>query len=427
MSLDRIYRQALKALENKDLLKAKKLFLKILKNNSDHLDAHYLLGTLFAEQGLPRKALHHLNEAIRINPNSAMIHTNLGILHLQSKDLISAEKSLRTALAIDETLYQAHFNLAIVLQQDNHITESIDHLLSTLKIDPYFFPALLQIAQIQKESGDLVSAEFHARKAVKLQPENIDALYFLANILAQSEQVEQTIEIYQQLLKLNPDDESAAYVLGILNEKTPDAPPRIHFENIFNEISDEFDHHLQELGYQGPRQLLSLLHKTEKAETKFNRLLDIGCGTGAVGQLFHDQVKYLMGIDIADKMLGHCEQTGLYDDLDCSDIFDLDAKYTDFDLVIAADVFTYLGELNPIIQAISQRMTSGGFLLFTTERGESAKGYYVDKLSGRYRFSDDYLKEIAQKQQFKIIHMQTEPLRKEKDEWISGHFCIWQK
>ena len=427
MSLDRIYRQALKAFENKDLLKAKKLFLKILKHHPQHLDAHYLLGTLYAEQGLHRKALHHLNEAIKINPNSAMIHTNLGILHLQINDFISAEKSLRTALAIDETLYQAHFNLAIVLQQTNQIAESLDHLLSTLKIDPYFFPALLRVAQIQKESDDLLSAEFNARKAVEIQPENIEALYLLANILAQSEQVEQTIEVYQQLLKLNPDDESAAYVLSILNEKIPSAPPRIHFENIFNEMSGDFDHHLEELGYQGPMQLLSLLKITENTETKFNRLLDIGCGTGAVGQLFHDQVKYLMGIDIADKMLGQCEQTGLYNDLECTDIFALDAKNKDFDLVVAADVFPYLGELNPIIQAIGQRMIPGGFLLFTTERDETAEGYYVDKLSGRYRFSDDYLKEVAQKQQFKIIHMQTEPLRKEKSEWISGHFCVWQK
>ena len=427
MSLDRIYRQALKAFENKDLPKATKLFLKILKHHPNHLDAHYLLGTLFAEQGLHRKALHHLNEAVRINPNSPMIYTNLGIIHLQSNDYKSAEISLRTALAIDENLYQAHFNLAIVLQQTHQITESLDHFLSTLKIDPYFFPALLRVAQIQKESGDLVSAESNARKAVKIQPENIDALYLLANILAQSEQVEQTIEIYQLLLKLNPDDESAAYVLSVLNEKNPNAPPRTHFENIFNDIADKFDHHLQTLGYQGPRQLLSLLQKTEKTQTKFNRLLDIGCGTGAVGQLFHDQVNYLMGIDIADKMLGHCEKTGWYNDLECADLLSLDAMHKDFDLVVAADVFPYLGELNPIIQAIGQRMSSGGFLLFTTERDEIAEGYYVDKLSGRYRFSDEYLKEVAQKQQFKIIHMQTEPLRKEKNEWILGHFCVWQK
>ena len=56
MSLDRIYRQAIKAYENKDLLKAKKLFLKILKYHPQHLDAHYLLGTLLAEQGLHKKA-----------------------------------------------------------------------------------------------------------------------------------------------------------------------------------------------------------------------------------------------------------------------------------------------------------------------------------------------------------------------------------
>jgi len=356
-----------------------------------------------------------------------MIYTNQGIVFLQIGDYQSAEKSLRTALAIDETLYQTHFNLAIVLQQTGQREESLQHLHSTLNIDPYFVPALLRAAQIQKQSGDLVSAEFNVRKALGLQPENIDALYLLANILAQSEQVEKTIEVYQQLLKLNPDDKSAAYVLNILHEEIPGSPPRIHFENIFNEMADDFDHHLQGLGYQAPGQLFSLLQKTENNKTRFNRLLDIGCGTGAVGQLFHDQVDYLMGIDIADKMLGHCQQTGLYHDLACSDIFELDAVSKDFDLVVAADVFPYLGELNPIIQAIGQRMTSGGFLLFTTERGETADGYYVDKLSGRYRFSDDYLTQVAQQQQFKIIQMQTERLRKEKNEWISGHFCMWQK
>ena len=427
MSLDRLHRQALKAYEDKELPKARKLFEKILKINPEHLDAHYLLGTLLAQLGLPKKALVHLNTAARINPDSPMVLTNMGIIHLQANNYPDAEKCFQDSIALDSNQFQAHFNLAILFQQKQQIADAIDSYQFALKLEPNFFPALMCVAYLQLETGDFSSAEFNMRRAVSLQPDNVEALHLLSNILAQSGQLEPTREVYKRLLAINPDDSSARYVLNILNGETPKAPPRIHFEKIFNSLSGKFDAHLKELGYQGPERLLSLLQKIEITERKFNRLLDVGCGTGAVGQIFHTQTEYVLGIDIADKMLEHCRKTEFYNQLECTDIFELDKIHTDFDLVVAADVFPYLGDLNPVIKAIGERMIAGGYLLFTTERDQKSDRYFVDKLSGRYRFNDDYLKDIARQELFEIICMQIEPLRQEKGDWLEGHFCVWQK
>ena len=139
----------------------------MLKKNARHLDSHYLLGTLFAQQGKRQKAFQHLNSAARLNPESPLVQTNLGILHQQDGNYQQAEECLRAAIAIDSGLFQGHFNLAIVLQNENRLPEAIQSLLSALQIDPHFPQALLRIAQLQKETGNISLAEFYAAKALQ--------------------------------------------------------------------------------------------------------------------------------------------------------------------------------------------------------------------------------------------------------------------
>lgn len=427
MSSQRAFQRAVEAYERRSLGTARKAFEKILRNEPNHLDARYLLGTLCAEQGQRRQAFHHLNKAAELDPESAMIRTNLGILYQQEGDLVHAEEFFRAALRRDDSLFQAYFNLAVVLYKQHRLGEALATLRHTLRLAPHLFNAHLLIAKVHKEAGDTAQAEISIRKAIELQPEHVEALHLLANVLMAQQQYPEARGIYQRIISLSPEDASAAYAFRILNGERPDAPPRQHVQGIFNELAESFDDHLEELGYRGPQILLELLNGLFSQGHRFRRMLDIGCGTGGAGQAFRDQVDYCQGIDIAERMVDISRETGCYHQLAVAEVQDLPAEDADFDLVVAADVLPYFGDLAKVLPAIFQRMESGGYLLLTAEQLNGDGDYRVDTASGRYQMSGAYLRQAAQEHGFEVVAMETHPLRRERGEWQDGLFSIWQK
>ena len=98
--------------------------------------------------------------------------------------------------------------------------------------------------------------------------------------------------------------------------------------------------------------------------------LDVGCGTGACGPLFRNVSHTLMGVDLSRKMLALADARKAYDDLYVAPVEEslrkLVVKHT-VDLVLAADVFPYFGELGAVFEAAAVALRGGGLFGFTTE------------------------------------------------------------
>lgn len=426
-STQRLFKKAMEAYERKNYGAARKSFEKLLASEANHLDARYLLGTLYAQQGQRTKAFHHLNLAAKLDPSSPMIQTNLGILQQQEGNLVLAEKYFRSAISLDSDLYQAHYNLAIILARQHRVTEAVESLMATVRIAPLFFDAQFRLGKLQQSIGNLPAAEKAVKKALEILPGNLEALHVLANVLAAGGQFEAVKEAYRHIIKIDPKDASAGYALSILGGEKPQAPPRAHVQNLFNQMVETFDLHLNRLGYSAPERLFAMLQEAENDEKKFHKMLDIGCGTGAVGRVFRDRVDYLVGIDIAEKMIERSKQAAVYDELRVAELGELSETDSGYDLVVAADVFPYFGNLDPVMNQLNKRMSEGGYLLFTTERHADADDYHIDNTTGRYQYSDAYLRHIAEKDGFEVVQMNAEQLRQEKGAWLMGHFCLWKK
>jgi predicted TPR repeat methyltransferase len=427
MSSQRAFKRAVDAFERRSLGSARKAFEKILKTEPDHLDARYLLGTLYAEQGKRRQAFHHLNIAADLDPGSAKIRTNLGILYQLEGDLVHAEEFFRAALRRDDSLFQAYFNLAVVLHKQHRLGEALATLDHVLMLTPHLFDAHLLIAKVHKEANDAVQAEISINKALELQPKHVESLHFLANLLAAQERYDEAKAVYERIVAAAPEDDSAVFALRVLNGERPAAPPRQHVQGIFNELADSFDTHLEELGYEGPHILREMLAQVVSGEFHFQRMLDIGCGTGGAGQAFRGHGDYLFGIDIAERMVDICRETDCYDKLKVADVRELAAGDSNFDLVVAADVLPYFGDLGQVFPAIQTRMAEGGILLLTAEHLSKDHDYGVDNATGRYQVSEAYLRQVAQAHGFQILALETKPLRRERGQWLEGYFAVWRK
>src|SRR4030067_841370 len=80
------------------------------------------------------------------------------------------------------------------------------------------------------------------------------------------------------------------------------------------------------------------------------------------------RARQLTGIDWSPGMLARARERGLYDRLIEGDIVQvLAGQGASFDLVAAADVFVYIGDLEAVGASVGQGLRPGGWLTFSVE------------------------------------------------------------
>src|SRR5438067_2541231 len=83
-------------------------------------------------------------------------------------------------------------------------------------------------------------------------------------------------------------------------------------------------------------------------------------------------------------MIDQARSRGVYDRLDVGDLVaTLRNAPRSFDLLVAADVFVYVGDLAPAFEAAAAALRPGGLLAFTVEAGPGDR-YLMDRQTLRF-------------------------------------------
>lgn len=170
----------------------------------------------------------------------------------------------------------------------------------------------------------------------------------------------------------------------------------------FDAFAGEFDRHLvDDLDYRVPQQLAALL-RGHLGEARLDTL-DLGCGTGLVGDALGALARSLVGINLSAQMLDVARRKGRYDVLHHADVTTwlATADPAAFDRVVAADVFIYLGDLERVFEEVAHCLRPGGAFAFSVE--SCAGEDYRLLPSGRYAQSAAYLQRLAARQGLKVL------------------------
>lgn len=147
------------------------------------------------------------------------------------------------------------------------------------------------------------------------------------------------------------------------------ALPAPYLRALFDDYAPRFDRHLVEaLGYDGPAVLLEGLARAAPGR-RFAHALDLGCGTGLMGRALAGRAERIDGVDLSPAMVERARETGAYDGLAACSLEEAlaGAGPGHYDLVTAADVFVYLGDLGPVAAGIAAALAPGGLLAFTVQ------------------------------------------------------------
>ena len=216
-----------------------------------------------------------------------------------------------------------------------------------------------------------------------------------------------------------------------------DAAPAGYVQHVFDQYAERFDGHLVgELRYRVPEQLASWLLADAPPAPAW-RVLDLGCGTGLVGQQLQGRCEELVGIDLSGRMLDKARERGGYTRLVQAEVQtqlqqEPAARY---DVIVAADVFIYVGKLNAVMAEARRTLKPGGWLAFSAESMASAqpapepedilRGHRLEP-TGRYTHAAPHLAALAQANGFTIVRQEDVTLREEKHHPVAGQLHLWR-
>jgi predicted TPR repeat methyltransferase len=461
VSIDEAMKAALRCHESGRLTDADGIYQNILKTQPDHFDALRLRGVIARQQGQFDSAVELIERAARVDPGRAEGHYNLAdVLRCQGK-LDAAIVEYKIAIQCNPSLTLAHLHLGKVLHDQNRRAEAKIALEKAIELKPDWAEPHNALGNVLWDDRKLEEAINAYRKAVKLKPDYLAAQWSLGKILSAQGRMEAAISCFHTAVHLNPKNAKGHYYLGRMLERAghreaackalaeavrlrPDAEdwrfilssmsgdgaaatmPADHIRNLFNDYADTFDEHLVEhLHYRAPEMIRdALLNATS---TRDWDVLDLGCGTGLSGQAIRPLARKLVGVDLAQRMIDLARKRGIYDELINGELMEtLHARAGTFDVIVAADVLIYVGDLSRLMPCVADALRANGLFAFTIEKLGAGEGFF---LHGEQRFahSIQYVREMAARTGLSEVSISDISLRKHADSDVAGCLVVLRK
>ncbi len=273
--------------------------------------------------------------------------------------------------------------------------------------------------------GDYTGAATLMADALELAPTWAAGWAKLGDYHAQAQHTDAAIAAYQTALRLDPLDHMGAGLQLDLLRRVPmaDTMPRAFVESLFDQYAPRFDQALVEkLGYRVPELLRDALLRA--GHSHFPHVLDLGCGTGLMGQAIRPHTGQLSGVDLSAGMLRQARAKGIYDQLEKADITALPLCMQRYNLILAADVFIYLGALEQVVGWAAAHLDHTGLLAFTVEAAGPGAPDFVLQPSRRYAHSREYVVRLLAQAGLAITTLEPTVLRHDRGQALAGYLVI---
>ncbi|MER8580220.1 methyltransferase domain-containing protein [Mesorhizobium sp. M1423] len=280
-------------------------------------------------------------------------------------------------------------------------------------------------AEMLHASGDHAAASELLLGALELAPQWPAGWFRLGEMQEAAGAPDLAAQAWTTALRLDPADRLGAVLkLQLIGRAAAaPAPPSAFVETLYDHYAGSFEGELVDrLGYRLPECLDRAIRAARPG--RFSLALDLGCGTGLMGQRLRPIADRLEGYDISAGMLRQARAKGVYDLLVKTDLQDFCYSGPKADLVMVADVFIYLGALDRVVNKIAGMLAGGGLFAFSVETlsgGDlSGSGDFALQPSRRYAHSQSYVERVLDANGFSVLSLQATIIRQDRREPVEG-------
>lgn len=423
-------------------------------------DAEHLRGLEALRAGRLEEAQACLERALAARPDIGIFHSNLSVILRERGLLEDSLQAAGRAVALAPNFAGAWYNHGISLAELGRYEEALQSYDRALALDSHYAEAwfnrgsvLLRIDRSEE------SRESYAR-AVALAPDNTLFLHHLGVALDSLGRLGEAVPVYERALALAPDQAISWFNCGIDRVKLgdleggkacyqralenghpnpelvrffmaaaeggqpPPTAPRQYLQELFDGYARRFEQHLVGvLGYAAPEVLYDLLGGQLGRDLE---VIDLGCGTGLLGRLLRPHARRITGVDLAPVMIEEARGKGIYDALELADIRDyLRTRTEPCDLVVATDVFIYVGDLEEVFRDVARLLNAGGLFAFSVEQ-QTGDGFALLSTL-RYAHSHAYCTGLARRHGLQLRKAESRPIRQHGAGEIPGYYLVFSK
>ena len=381
----------------------------------DHLfTLHDVAGRLYHDLGEPKNSIEPYTSALIANPSSASAFRNLGSAYQAVGNSQMAFASFQQAIQLDPSDALVYLKLAF-FYEDFASKDWVDAAEHAMRCYAYYLEhvdgedtaVLTRLGNLQVREHRSEEAIESYSKALRVDETMASIWFNKAQAQVKAGEMVGARESLHRTLALDPTIVTATHMLKALS------PPEAHkvekgddsyVRELFDSYSTTYDPHVKKLMYAVPRLIRQEMAKIYRGRFTIDNseeivpanlpsqtpgcttiiptitinstldVLDLGCGTGLAGAWLKDYARTLAGVDLSEQMVTIARKKMLYDELSVMSISTyLHQCERKFDLVVAADVLSYVGDLRTTFQQVGSAVRSGGHFAFSAEGVEGNK------------------------------------------------------
>ena len=166
------------------------------------------------QAGRLEDAKAQLQAGLAIQENAALL-TNLAGAMLHERRFDEAQAHLDQALKLEPDYAGAHLNLGNLFVARGRFDDAYSQYQKALSLDPKLALAHQNLGRVLAEKRSWEEAISHYQQAIQLQPELAEAHNFLGDALQQQGQLDKAVTAYQECLRINPNEIRALNGWGV--------------------------------------------------------------------------------------------------------------------------------------------------------------------------------------------------------------------
>lgn len=164
-------------------------YTRVLESDPSNPLRHDAVAMLYLQDGKPREAVTHFRGSLRLNPDSAPTHYNLGLALSMLREYGEAAREFEAAIRLDPNHPEAHNNLGALLHVGGRFDEAAAHYQRAIDLRPDNAEAHANLGRLLMLQGRGPEAAVAFDRALALQPTAASALQGLAWLRATSADV----------------------------------------------------------------------------------------------------------------------------------------------------------------------------------------------------------------------------------------------
>lgn len=413
--------------EDNQLDEAKSYALKSIALDSFNAASWIILGNIDYRSGNFEVALKDYMTAKSVKPDYYIAEINIANTYFDMKKYLEAISFAKKALHLDSKSVLAYSligNSYHELELYDDALQALENALQLDSNDPWLYNSLSQVLQKKGHWEQAAKAAFWAiEKSSDKDSQHINLGYLLYEY-AMEKKDSMAQNYANSWLEKYPENQIVQHMANAIKNTKLDRANDKYVKNIFDIFADDFESVLASLEYRAPELIFGFLKEfyTIDSNPKL-RILDAGCGTGLCGKFLKKYAARfgLYGVDLSEKMLKIAESKKLYNKLYNFELISfLSSHKKAYDLIVASDVFTYIGDLDILFANLADSLKKNSRVIFTVSENIINSEDYILHASGRFLHSQDYVVKILEKHGLLIEKISHEKLRNEGDREVLG-------